>query len=60
MTSLLKRFIIFFLKKDLKNTGFAQDLPEEKVISKIITRIARWCGVTVVHQNIPPAQGVMG
>lgn len=34
--------------------------PKEKIIAKIITGVSRRCGVTVVHQNVPPVQGRSG
>lgn len=31
--------------------------PKEKIIAKVIVWVSGRCGVTVVHQNVPPAQG---
>lgn len=29
------------------------ELPKEKIVTQVIIRISRRCGVTVVHQNVP-------
>lgn len=31
--------------------------PKEKVIAKVIVRVSRGGGITVVHQNVPPVGG---